>query len=129
MFAWDYDTNGSPVRFLRIERTGDDMLKAWAQNIIHVEKTTSVDWSLFDVDVSTFKTVYDQRGKYPIQTENGKVVFDASKDKYSKLPGRIGDRRSSVYRRSSVVRALVMTAVLLPVLIGGLAMLKKRRRK
>jgi len=126
LFAWDYDENGKPVRFLRIERGGDDKLKAWAQYIIHVDKTTNIDWSLFNVDLTKFKTVYDKRPKYPIETKNGKVVFDASKDKYAPLPNKA---KSHWFDKTTIIRTIIFTVLLMPPLIMILAALKKRTSK
>jgi hypothetical protein len=128
MFAWDYDTNGIPIRFLKIDRsTVAGSFRAWAQYIIHVDKTTNVDWSLFNVDVSKFSSVYDQRGKYPIQTVNGKVVFDASKDKYAPLPGTVVP--FSWFDKITVIRIIILTVFLLPLPFFIFSAIKKRKSK
>jgi hypothetical protein len=124
LFAWDYDETGNPVRCLRIERLPDDTLKAWAQYVIHVEKTTNIVWSTFNVDVALFKTIFDQRGKYPMQTENGKVVWDGSKDKPGKLQGKTS--QPNWLDKTTLMRSIIFTLILLPPL-AMLFMAKQKR--
>ncbi|HTV39750.1 MAG TPA: sigma-70 family RNA polymerase sigma factor [Candidatus Sulfotelmatobacter sp.] len=57
MYAWDYDGSGNPIRFLEIEPDGNGGSEAFAQYIIHAEKTTNIDWSLFNVDTTKFRAV------------------------------------------------------------------------
>ncbi len=83
LFAWDYDNRGGLRRFVRVERTLDQKWKAWAQNLVLVQKTTNVDWGLFRVDIEQFRSVFDKRPEFPVQTVDGKVVFNAKTDKYA----------------------------------------------
>jgi hypothetical protein len=125
--AWDYDSKGMPIRFLRLEQQINGNLVAWAQNIIFMDKTTNVNWSIFNVDISKYSSIYDQRGKYPIQTVNGKVVFDGSKDKYSLPPGTVV--KPSRLDKTTVIRAIIFTVFLLPPLIMLFMAIKKRISK
>jgi hypothetical protein len=128
LFAWDYDENGDPIRFLRIEHSPkDDKFSAWAQYIIHTEKTTNIDLSIFHVDLNKFKSIYDQRGAYPIQTVNGKVVFDASKDKYAPLPGQVV--KSSGFDKTTIIRSVIFFVFIMPPLVMLIMAIKKRISK
>jgi hypothetical protein len=120
----------TPVRFLRIERsTVVGSFSAWAQYIIHVEKTTNIDWSLFNVNVAKFKSVYDQRPEFPIQTVNGKVVFDARKDKYAPLPGGVVNGSSKRFDNRAIINTIILTVFLLPPLVMIFVAIKKRVSK
>jgi hypothetical protein len=125
--AWDYDETGNPVRFFRVEHTGSGTLRAWAQYIIHAEKTTIVDWALFRVDTTKFASVFDQRPEYPIQTEKGKVVWDAKRDRYAPLPGKESTAWLSSHAKRIVVRIIVFLAMVVPVLILVARAARKRR--
>ncbi|HEY2330224.1 MAG TPA: hypothetical protein VGI63_10480 [Verrucomicrobiae bacterium] len=129
LVAWDYNQKGTPLRFLRIEQQPDGKLVAWAQNIILMNKTTNVDWSIFSVDISKYSSIYDQRGKYPIQTVNGKVVFDASKDKYSPFPGKAGSVQSNWFDSRTIIRVIMLIVLLVPPLIMLFKAFKKRQSK
>jgi len=125
--AWNYDSDGKPVRFLKVERDPNiGSIKAWAQNIIDIEKTTNIDSSLFTVDLAKLKSVYDQRPMYPIMIVNHKVVFDASKDKYASLPG---NRRLSWFDKAVEIRALIFTVLLVPPLVMLFVAWKQRNPK
>ena len=129
LYAWDYDEKGSPIRFLRVERQGDGKFAGWAQNIIYLGKVGNVDWSIFQIDVAKYSSIYDERGKYPIQTVNGKVVFDASKDKYSSpnSPSGNADNSLSAWADNNVklIRAIMLTACFVPPVIVLCLNLKK----
>lgn len=123
--AWDYE-NGSLVRFLRIERPlGVENLKAYAQYIIHTERTKT-NMALFNVDISQYPRVFDQRPAYPIETLNGKVIFDARQDKYRELPQL--QKRASYWflTRTAKARVLMVMAMLVPPLVIAFAF--KRRK-
>jgi hypothetical protein len=129
LFAWDYDENGSPVRFIRIESGRDGNLKCWAQYIIHLEKTKNKDWSLFNINLSNYSNIYDKRPQNPIETVNGKVVFDAGKDKYSPLPAMVGNVRSSWFDKTTIIRTIIFTLILPPPLVLLFVAIKKRISK
>jgi hypothetical protein len=123
--AWDYE-NGNPVRFLRVERPlGVNELKAYAQYIIHTERTKA-NMALFSVNISEYPRVFDQRPKYPIETLNGEVVFDARHDKYRELPQL--QKQGSYWLLSRTAKARVLMVVVMLVPPSVIAFVFKRRK-
>jgi hypothetical protein len=114
--AWSYGAKGDPLRTVHIHASEGTLSYLQLQNIIYSQKTTNIDWAAFAVDISKFKSIYDLRPEYPIQTVNGKVTFDARKDKYGSILGKTGSVHSNVFKNVIVIRAIMLTMFLLPVL-------------
>jgi hypothetical protein len=125
LFAWDYNNNGVPIRFLNVEPSPNGKLKASAEYIINASRSTNIEWSIFNVNISEYSSVYDKRPEYPIETVNGKVVFDAGKDKYASLPSNVAVRPNWFDGRT-VIRAIMFTVLLLPPLVMLFRAIKKQ---
>lgn len=116
LYAWDYDDKGKPIRFLKIENNPKGTLRAWAQNIVYVGKSTNIDTALLNVDLTKFEEFYDQRPEFPVEYVNGKVVFDAKKDKYATVVGRSRAEVSLLNQRTAI-RLIVLIVLLTPPLV------------
>ena len=125
LFAWDYGENGYPIRFMRVENQRDALV-AWAQNIVYVGQTTNIDWSLYHVDTSKFTSVYDKRPEYPIQTVNGKIVFNAKTNSYASFAGSRSNSQSGWFSKPIIIRIIMICILLLPLLFLIWITVKKR---
>lgn len=116
LFAWDYNNEGTPVRFLKVE-SGFRGMQAYARNIIYLSKTNKVDSSLATVDINQYYEVYDRRPEFPVEYMGGKIVFDARKDKYATVAG-LRKQRLSFLTKQALVRCVVLCAFLLPLALA-----------
>jgi hypothetical protein len=123
--AWDYDEIGDPVRFIKIERkVGASNLRAWAQNIVHAERSTNVNWALFNIDIKHFASVLDERPTNPIATLNGKVIFDAARDPYRKLSGVSAWNLAG--KHVIIARCVILCIFCLPLAFAAMMYLRTR---
>ena len=77
LFAWDYRADWQPARLLKIQHHGEEKLHANLQNIVYSGKTTDIDWSLFKVDVTQYRSITDYRSEPAVNIISGKVyVFE-----------------------------------------------------
>ena len=128
LYASDFDEKGNPVRLLKIEPLANGLLGAWAQNIIYISKTTNVDLALFNVDLARFRSIFDERPKYPVEIQDGKVVWNAAKDQYANEAVSAGRLRSGILKNRPVIIRFVLGCVFVfPAIILFFKMKSNRR--